>query len=245
MTRHRTQGFTLLELLLSMAIVAVLTLALYSAFYAAFKARDVAQSQVIGVRAATVALDMIEQDLKSVQPPDPSFDADNANGEATTGSGTGPFDGPFMGYASGGSGGSSGAEIDCYSMGHDFDKPDSLFSEGMRHVQIMLTQDGQTSQLIRNINRNLLSPNGETLTPEVLASNVISFSAQYYDGVNWNDSWDSTQTDVLPVAVDITLEVQDPNSTDKKTYKASRMIVLPCGVSTANSADATSTGTGQ
>lgn len=229
------RGLTLLELMLSTAIVAVLTFALYSALYSAFHARETAQAQTGGPRQASIALDLIEQNLKSVEPP---------NASASVGSSSGPFFGPFMGYAPGGA--STSAELDFYCNGHSFDKPDSPFAEGMRHVQIMLSSDGTTSQLVREVNTNLLDPNGETLTEEVLAKNVTSLTIQYYDGSNWTDSWDSTTTTALPLAVDITIEVQDTfRPGTPTTYKASRMIALPCGVSAtdlANAAAAASSG---
>ena len=64
MTRRR--GFTLLELIIATAMVAMLTLALYTGVVTAFRAQAVAGRQGDATRQAKVALDLIEAAARRV-----------------------------------------------------------------------------------------------------------------------------------------------------------------------------------
>jgi|SRR5690606_379259 len=44
---------------------------------------------------------------------------------------------------------------------------------------------------------------------ELLASEVVNLQFRYFDGVNWNDTWDSAAFNALPRAVEIVLEFED------------------------------------
>src|SRR5690606_27540354 len=62
-------GFTLLELLLSAAMVTMIGLTLYAAMSIGFRARGSAVNQVSAMRAASIAIELLQQDLQSVVPP--------------------------------------------------------------------------------------------------------------------------------------------------------------------------------
>src|ERR1051325_10143787 len=62
-------GFTLLELILAMAMMSMLAVSLYGTLRVAFKARDSAKSGIAPMRSANVALDLLGEDLESALPP--------------------------------------------------------------------------------------------------------------------------------------------------------------------------------
>jgi prepilin-type N-terminal cleavage/methylation domain-containing protein len=62
-------GFTLLEMLLALAIMAVLSTALYASLHTGFDARSRAEASVAPTRAVAVALEMIGRDIASALPP--------------------------------------------------------------------------------------------------------------------------------------------------------------------------------
>lgn len=232
-SRHRARGFTLIELLLATGMVAMLTLSLYAGLSTAFKARMIVQNQTDTLRQAKVALDLLEQDFRSVLPP------------------TGTFAGPFIGTA-GGASGAAAANVDLYCLGADFlIAVDGNLHDGMRHVQLSLAADGTANVLTRTITRN---PFDATATPETetLAKNVTSFNARYFDGQNWNDAWDSTALTnaALPLAVELSISVKQPTTDgSEKLYTLTRIVTLPCGQTAdqaaavaAASSSATSTG---
>jgi prepilin-type N-terminal cleavage/methylation domain-containing protein len=228
MTR-RPAGFTLLELLLAMAMVSMLMLSLYAGMYTAFRAQRGVTNQTEALRQAKAALDLVEQDLRSILPPG------------------GTFAGPFIGY----SGGELAATIDCYTLGSDFGQLAAATSNGMRHVQILLVQDAQTPILAREVVRDILGGDNASPEEEILARNITGFGVSYFDGTTWTDSWDSTQqNNALPLAAELTVEVKAPTTSDPEhKYKLTRIVAFSCGqtpdqaAAIAAAASAGSTGT--
>jgi prepilin-type N-terminal cleavage/methylation domain-containing protein len=91
--------------------------------------------------------------------------------------------------------------------------------------------------LVRRVWHNVqtLNQNFDQTNPdqeEVICRGVESFTVQYFDGYEWLDSWDSTQSDnQLPVAVQITLEIDPPAGTTDRNAQPKRyvqVIQLPC-----------------
>ena len=207
----KRSGFTLLELVLSMSIAAMMALALYSAMYAGFKARTSAQMQMRDIRSATVALDLIEQDLQSILPPG------------------GTLAGPMVGYAMG-SPGREANSLDFYCLGRDRGAND-VFSNGFRRVQFVLRTDGTSPVLVRKVTRNLLAPVVAEPVEEILATDVVAFSVRFFDGTTWQDEWDSTlQSDALPTAIEVTIRKAPDRHTAATAYSVTRLVRLPCAV---------------
>ena len=65
----RTRGFTLLEVLIAIAMVAVITGALYSALYIGFRAQRSATTAVEPARTAALTLQLMAQDLEGALSP--------------------------------------------------------------------------------------------------------------------------------------------------------------------------------
>ena len=239
MTRRR--GFTLLELIIATAMVAMLTLALYTGLVTAFRAQALASRQGDATRQAKAALDLIEQDLRSILPPK-----------------DGGLAGPFLGQDVG-VGGDAGI-IDFYTLGSDYGRTDTPLGDGFRHVKYALLADGTittagkpANMLVRGVVRAVANTAEGDPENETLARNVAELTVRYYDGAAWYDTWDSTQqSNGLPLAVELTIAIGDPTTADPQhAYKLTRMIRLSCGltpdqataVAAAAAADAAS-GTG-
>ncbi|MBC8108092.1 MAG: prepilin-type N-terminal cleavage/methylation domain-containing protein [Anaerolineae bacterium] len=225
MTR-RASGFTLLELILATAAAAVIAFSLYSAMSTGFRARTIAQLQSADLRTATIALDLIEQDLQSVLPP------------------TGTLAGSFIGFAAG----SPGAEADTlelHTIGRDANTELPL-SEGFRRVLLTARNDGLSTILVRQVTRNLLTDAPPQPEEEILAANVVGFSIRYYDSdtATWAEEWDSTQLEnAMPTAVSVTVRVRraDANAADP-VYALTRLIPLACGGPAATATTTTPAG---
>jgi prepilin-type N-terminal cleavage/methylation domain-containing protein len=212
--RKTSRGFTLLEVVTAMTIAAILLATLYSGMFVANRARRSATAAVDPARAASVAAEMMTQDLQGVLPP------------------TGTLRGQFLGQRIGGTSGNADS-VEFYCMGQDPVDPggEAPLSEGVRKVVLILRTDVTPPMLVRQVTRNLLAPTAPQPEEEVICRNVRSFTVQYFDGFSWLSDWDSTMTDnVLPAAVAIRLEMENPSalSADAPPLVISRVIPLAC-----------------
>ena len=211
MSARLRRGFSMIELLLALAMMAMLTLSLYASMRVGMRARKSATAAVSSVRAATIAMDMICRDLESVPPP------------------TGVLAGPFEGLRQSGSGGEAD-DVQFCCLGADGDQPRLPTREGVRQVELLLRTDVNPPMLVRRVTRNLLASTQVQPEDEILCRNVRSFAVQYFDGTYWQTDWDSTSVgDVLPMAVQIQIEL-DPGSDaeDRTPNRITRIIPLAC-----------------
>lgn len=218
-------GFTLLELILAMGMISMLAVSLYATLRVAFKARDSATSGIAPMRSANIALDLIGEDVESALPP------------------TGLLAGAFLGQHLGDVQTSQDTvEFYCINSSDSLDPPNSA---GLRKIDLGLipSPDGKGNLLIRRITSNLLSPQEVVPDDEILARNVRSFALRYYDGTQWYEEWDSTQMgDLLPVAVQVNLQIQTGTDSQAPLYHASRVFSFACHTDQAATSTGTTTG---
>jgi type II secretion system protein J len=202
--RNRRRAFTLIELTLSMAMVAMLALSMYTALSVAQLARKNGTANVEQMRSISIAADVLRQDFESVPPP------------------TGTYAGPFVGIHQAGGAGGDADQLEFFSIGEDEPiRPDFPMAEGIRKIQFLLRPEVNPPVLVRRVIRNLKPTVEPQAEEEIICRDVRSFSVRYYDGFAWQESWDSTTLgDVLPMAVSITLEVNDPTATNSQQAQA-------------------------
>ena len=99
---------------------------------------------------------------------------------------------------------------------------DTETSEQNRHlVRKLLSRDGfDTSDISADTILATIEP-GDRLTDKV---NDISF--RYYDGIDWNEQWDSSLLISLPRAIEITLTIQ-PTASESATHSYRRVFAFP------------------
>jgi len=225
-------GFTLLELILAMGMISMLAVSLYATLRVAFKARESATSGIAPMHAANVALDLLGSDLESALPP--------------TGLLAGAFIGQHLGDVQ-----ISQDQIEFYCIGSS-DSLEPPYSAGFRKIDLglMPAPDGKGNVLVRRTTSNLLSPQEVTPDDEILCRNVRSFALRYYDGTTWYEDWDSTQMgDLLPILVQVNLQIQTSSDSQAPLYHASRVFSFACHTDQAATAatgttTATTGGTG-
>ena len=70
--------------------------------------------------------------------------------------------------------------------------------------------------LVRRVRRNLTAQNPPDVDEEIICRGVSSFKLEYFDGSQWQTTWDSTENtdannnNALPAAVRVTLEMEAP-----------------------------------
>jgi type II secretion system protein J len=214
MTNGRRQsGFTLLEVVLAMAMVAMLALSLFASLRIGFKARQSATRAVAPVRAMQVAMDLVRQDLESALPP------------------TGVLAGAFIGEHLQEDGGDADM-VEFYCVGEGPMRAEPTGWGGIRKINmgVVKLEDGKKG-LVREITSNLLAAVQETAEQEVLCRGVRSFTLRYFDGTAWQDMWDSSEMgDVLPMAVEVTIELEPPAhaAAQERGYRMTRYFALAC-----------------
>jgi len=210
---RKVSAFTLLEMVVAMALMSVLAASLYASLYIGFRARESAVAALEPVRTAELALELLGEDLESALPP------------------TGILAGEFVGQDEKNDSGLDADTLRFHSSAHDPEQAERACD--IRKIEIAFTSlpDGTERVLVRRITTNLLAP--ETVEPkeEILCRRVLSFNSRYFDGSDWQENWDSSsQGNVLPLAVEVTLEVERPTrrQTVANGYRLSRVFLLPC-----------------
>lgn len=217
--RSDNQGFTLLELLVAMAMMTIIAASLYTSMSIGFKARESAEKAVEKGRSMEIAVELIRSMLVSALDPD------------------GTLAGQFEGEDEESNDGYAADTLTFYTADYNPEE-DELASDIEKVVLSMsVREDTDEKVIVRKVTTNLLSP--ETLDPdeEILCPNVRSMNLQYYDGSDWQDEWDSSDNeDSLPQAVKITIVIEDEeieelevnDEDDEALYEYTETIMLPC-----------------
>lgn len=212
-------AFSLLELLVAMALMNILAVSLYASLYIGFKARKSAQAASQPVRAAQITMELIKQDIAAALPP------------------TGILAGQFLGLDE-----RTGSGADCdsllfYSSNHTPELQETACD--IREIELIFVPSSVPDQsvLVRRITTNLLSPKTVQPVEEILCRRVVSFNLGYFDGFDWWDEWDSVvHNNALPKAVEISLEIERDDENKNREYSGYRLsyaFIIPCSNSSA------------
>lgn len=215
MTRSpaRAGGFTLLELLAATAVTAALAGALYASLCVALKARDTVVRNSEMTRTCETAMDVMREDLEA---------AVASKGELT---------GTFAGEPDADLGGDNDI-LDFNALATDPEVDEAMGD--VRKIEYASAQadDGKGLVLVRRVWSNLLSETEVNPREETLCRGVRLFSLRYFDGTDWQETWDSTTvSNALPTAVEVTLELGTPGTTaaEEASYRLIRVVSIPCG----------------
>jgi prepilin-type N-terminal cleavage/methylation domain-containing protein len=204
--RRAPRGFTLLELLLAVLLTAIIAASLASSLYIAFRARVSAQQAVDATRAVDAVGDVVSRDIASALPP---------------GQTTGALAGTFIGAID---------SLDFYCTGPESKASVQGDCKYVQYAVVPNATNASENDLVRYVTTNLLSPTLVDPTQETICRGVQSFSLSYFDGTNWNDTWDSSQqNNALPVAVQLTLVLLPPRA-GADPIQTVCTVTLPCGV---------------
>ncbi|HVV00580.1 MAG TPA: type II secretion system protein GspJ [Verrucomicrobiae bacterium] len=194
-TPGRQPGFTLVEVMLALAVSSIILASIGGIFFSAARLRERTTAMLDDAAPLQQAFSILRRDLRGTLPPGPGlmplaagFQSEVMGGGAqendqltiftTTGS---PRDGQPW----------SDIQEVIYSL------RDSTQGIGLNRGQ----------DLVRSVYRNLLGTATQEPEDQVLVHNVRSLEFDCFDGVNWLDSWDTTlgQTN-LPVAVRVRIQ---------------------------------------
>ncbi len=205
MNHRRASAFTLLELLLAMALSLIVAATLALSLFTAFKAQTSANNAVNATREIATVGDLVQREVANALPPTPTpvgtgtVTLPGQNSSSTTGILIGPFEGLVD-------------SVDFFETGPE---PKATLQGDAREVSFLLVKDpqGNGNALVKRVTTNLLAATPTPDPDEVIARNVTDLEFSYFDGTAWNDTWDSTiaqlnaPINTIPFAVQITIEM--------------------------------------
>ena len=190
-------GFTLIEVLIAVAIFAVVLGAINTVFFSALKLRNKTSELLDKSLPLEQAVTIIERDLRSIVPPD------------------GPMGGQLQTLSTTNSmAGMNGPVFYCASGIVDETSP---WSE-VQKVSYMLAESTNRfggRDLLRVTSRNILAAVQEEPMTQWLLGGVDQITFTYFDGTTWMDTWDSTTQDPkLPKAIKVQIQ-RTPEQTER------------------------------
>jgi type II secretion system protein J len=210
----RRQAFTLLEIIVAVALMNMIALSLYSSLHITSKAKRSVTEAISPYQNLAPVFSELRRDLQAALQPN------------------GVLAGGFVGESL-----TAGQNIDADYLqfcSASYSPHKSQVAGNIVQVSYELVSDQtlQETVLVRNTTVNLLSSKtADTPKREVIGRRIRSFNLRYFDGYSWLDSWDSTAVnDTLPLAVEITLTADlTPKNTERdRLVRTEKMNVLTC-----------------
>lgn len=212
MKRASTKAFTLIEVLLAVAIFAVVLAAINTVFYAGLRLRNSMNTSLDRSLPVEQALGIIKRDLAGIVPPGTLAGA-LKSGSASSLS--------LMGEQTGTEIYTSTASIDDTTPWAEVQK----VTYYLRAPTNFTTRAGQ--ELFRAVTRNLLPSAEEQPVEQFLLSGVEEIHFLFYTGTEWKDSWDGrTEEIALPKAIKVQLWMA-PEADQERTERRAIELLAP------------------
>ena len=229
-TKRHAAGFTLIELLLAMAVCAVVLAAINALFFSAVRLRESTVAAVDATLPVEQALNAVRRDLQGVM-------LSPSTNKIMSGS--------FRVGDIGALGLAQNVNIEMYTTTgvlHDTEP----WAEVQRVAYRLRESTDRTTatgkEFVRSVTRNLLATITPTPDDQLLLTNVANLEIECYDGSQWRDSWDTTQSDTnLPTAVRFRIQLAGTTSDETRARQPIELVV-PISLQTSTN-DTSSTGT--
>jgi type II secretion system protein J len=210
-------AFTLVEVLLALAICAIVLVAINAVFATAVRLRDRTSAGIEENLPVERTLEMLTRDLKGTVGPRGFLAGDFKCG------------GQAMGASMGLSGEAGGSGLDFFTdTGMMSDKaPWGDLQEVLYELKAPTDRNQAGMDLVRCVNRNLLAITTQTPEIQTLLSHVETVDFDCYDGSLWRNTWDTSAGDTnLPTAVRIRIKLV-ANPGEDAAKKAPLELLVP------------------
>jgi general secretion pathway protein J len=210
-------GFTLVEVILAMAICAIVLVAINAVFATAVRLRDRTSAGVDEMLPIDRTLEVVRRDLKGTVGPRGYLAGDFKCGAQA------------MGTSMGLSGEAGGAGLDFVTAtGQISDRsPWGDLQEVVYELKAPTDKNQTGMDLVRCVNPNLLATSTQAADIRPLMSHVETADFDCYDGSQWRNTWDTSSGDTnLPVAVRIRIRLV-ANPGEDASRKAPLEIMVP------------------
>ena len=213
-------AFTLIEVLLAVAIFSIVLLAIHTVFYGAVRLRNKTTSAVEAALPLQQTLAIMKRDLANVvMPGGKLFGELQTTSTATNDQGLLQNTPMFI---------STRVQVSPYFYTATGLLEDDLPWGEVQKVCYFLAQPTNNTlgrDLIRTVTRNLLPALQDEPEDQWLMSGVEDVLISYYDGTQWIETWDSTtETNKLPQAVKVELQLAE-NESGRVTQQPIQLLV--------------------
>lgn len=217
------KAFTLIEVLLAVAIFAIVLGAINTVFYSALKLRNKTSELLDKSVPTEQAIKIIKRDLANLVPPSGPLTG-QLQSTPTTNAIAG-VNGPIFYCASG--------SIDEINPWPDIQK--------VAFTLVQSTNRFEGYDLVRVVDRNVLAPTPSQPVSQKLMGGVDQIAFQFFDGSQWQSTWDSTlQTPALPKAIKMQIQLLQDRSV-RASAQTPIEIVVPVMVEARTNSTTTST----
>ena len=219
----KSKAFTLLEVLIAVAIFSIVLAAMNAVFYGAIKLRNKSTENIEAALPIERALAIIKRDLAGIVPP------------------SGPLSGVLQTTA-------TTNTVLPGQMSPDFFTATGIVDDtapwgDIQKISYVLANstDGTAGKnLFRAVSRNLLATQPEIPPQQFLLSGVQNLFFYFYDGAQWQTAWDSAATTNLPLAIKVQIQLAPKNSANALVENAPLELVIPLDAQTTNQLTAVS-----
>ena len=207
-------AFTLIEMILAIGVAAMVLIAVNTALFASLRLRDATQNVVDAAAPLDQTVSFIRRDLQCMVTP--------TNGTSKV------LSGSFRAGNISSAGVSESVAVEMFTATGAL-SANSPWADIQRVTyELKNSTDGSGRRdLYRSVTRNLLSISTPDVTDQLLLSGVASVKFSGYDGAQWQDAWDTTDTTTmntnLPLAVRVEIQMAGNNNANAEPIQ----IVVP------------------
>ena len=227
-------GFTLLEILVAVAVFAIVLVAIQSVFHGALRLRTRVVTNLDASVPVEQAMTIIRRDLANLTAAGGTLGAglvDTATTVSTNSSGT------------------YGTEFYTTSGRLDANEPWGEIQRVSYQLMEATNRTATGRDLYRSVTRNLLPAFEEEPESEWLMSGVDEFRVEFFDGYEWLQLWDTTTTNTLPKALRVEIVLAKDLNDNNRAERAPIELVVPLDIQprsaqSTNASDAAGTGGG-
>ena len=206
------RGFTLIEVLIAVAIFAIVLAAINTVFYSALRLRNRSAAAFDEALPIQQALAIMKRDLANLVVP---------GGTLSGALQTTMISNSVVGQAS----------PDFYTSVGQMDNIVPWGDiERVSYVLVDSTNRAPGMDLYRAVTRNLLSQTQDPPVQQRLMGGVQGMVFYYYDGEQWVDSWDSAAQTNLPLAIKVQIQLASQGNAPASSLSAPIKLVVPVDV---------------
>ncbi len=206
----RLRAFTLMEMLLAIAVSAIVVIAINTAFFSALRLRERTTAVVEESLPIQQTLTVLRRDLQCAMPPNGVMSGDFKVGNVSS-----------LGM-------SENVDVElCTATGalHE-NEPWGDVQRVTYELRDTGGNAGSGKDLIRSVTRNLLATIAPAPDDQRMMGNVESLEFTCYDGVQWLGTWDTTLNNTnLPVAVRVRIQLASANSGGSRDRQPIEIVV--------------------